>query len=252
METKEHELGEWVSMETRPPDQVGPSGRRPKNTTVSVVTGKGRKAKNVKLRIPASMFPEIKRYYQVCGIDAQAVGQPGASSVQKDIFAGVTSGTGAGQRLGNSIFVKKVVFRLYCVQDTTINFSNLNFAFVHDLEPAAAAPLWSTVWEPGGSGAGQYNVVIPADDERFRYKYDQRFTVPLHWTAVAWNGSTYATSTKPFTGVVEIPINRRIDYSSSATARPFKGEELTMWAWSDAGSNKPFLTASWEVFFTDA
>ncbi len=243
---------EWVDFETKVPDQV-PSIARDKVQTISVYTkGKGKKGKAVKLRIPRSLFPELKRRYSAAFWDAETLDIPTSTASSFNFFSQVAQGVAADSRLGDSIFVEKVVVRLYLEQSTGITFTTADFAAVFDQEPAAGAPAWTDIFQGvGAASAAAYHVAIPNYDKRFRFRYANRATVPLSWSAAYWNGSSAVVSVHPVTMTLEIPVKRRILFDNTS-GRPIRGCELMLWGWSDTAANTPRATASYEIFFADA
>ncbi len=252
--SRNHETSsEWVDWEEKVPDQV-PSVPRGKEQTVTVLTkGKGKKGKGkaMKLRIPRAMLPELKRHYSAAFWDAETLDIPTSTASSYDFFTQIAQGVAADSRLGDSIFVEKVVVRLYLEQSSSNTFTTADLAVVFDQEPAAGAPAWTDIFQGvGAAGVAAYHVVIPNYDKRFRFRYAKRATVPLAWASSYWNGSAGVVSIRPVTMTLEIPVKRRIQYDNT-NGRPIRGCELMLWGWSDVSSNTPKCTASYEVFFSD-
>ncbi len=242
---------EWVELEEKVPDQVGAFGNRGRDLMVTL-PGKGKKGKKVKLRIPSSMIPELKRYYQVAFWDVETLNSPAGTASSYNILQNITPGTSAITRLGDAIYIEKIVIRLLVYQVTTITFTTANIAVVIDNEPAVGSPAWTDIWQDiGGSDPGAYDVAIPNYDKRFRFNIVREARIPLEWAAAYWNGSTALISTRPQLLVLDIPIKRRVMYNG-ATGAPYRGCNISVWGWSDANANPPLAQGSYEVFFRDA
>jgi hypothetical protein len=244
----------WDEIETKVPDQVSlVAGGKSTWVTLSGGKGKGKKEKRIRLRIPTTMLhPEMKRMYGVGFFDAATVGTPASGYQKYSFISQVSAGTSSYQRLGDAIFVEKIVLRLLVYQNTTITFTTANIAAVLDNEPASGEPSWTDVFQGiGSSDLGSYDVAIPNYDKRSRFTIVREIRCPLQWAAAYWNGSAAVISTTPHHLVLEIPIRRRAMFDG-ATARPYRGVELTLYAWSDTTTNKPLIQGAYEVFFTDA
>lgn len=243
---------DWEEIEDKVPDQVAEVSR---SKTLHIATrGKGKKGKPryVKLVIPRAMMPEIKRYVNAAFWDAETLDIPTSTASSSNFFTNIVNGGGSQNRLGDAILVDKVVVRLYIEQSTSITYTTADIAFVSDLEPAAGAPAWTDIFNGvGAAGAAAYHVAVPNFDKRTRFRYEKRASVPLHWGAAYWNGSTAVVSVVPKVLVFEIPYKRLVKYDGTA-ARPIAGSELMIWGWSDTNTNTPKATASVEVFFQDA
>lgn len=218
---------------------------------MTIVAGRGKKKKSVKLFIPRSMTQqEVKRWFNAALFDGALMGIPSGTPLKTQTLSAITQGGGAINRLGDAIFVHEVVFRVMIVPDATITWSVANLAWVLDREPAVGLPNWNIVFNTiGGAGAGCYDVAMPAYDTRFRFKYLERMTVPCSWHAAVWNGAAVVASVLPIVATVRVPIKKKVMYD--ATNAVYAGVELLLYGWS-SGGNAPLLTTSVEVFFSDA
>lgn len=252
MDSRHIHSNDWIEVEEKVPDQVAPL---PRSQVVRVLTkGKGKKGRpsTMRLVLPRAMTPEIKRFSNAAFWDAETLDIPSSTASSYNFYTQITSGGGSQNRLGDAIFVDKVVVRLYIEQSTGITFTTADVAFVSDLEPAAGAPAWTDVFNGiGAASAAAYHVALPNFDKRFRFRYEKRASLPLAWNSSYWNGSTAIVSVKPQVVVFEIPVKRVVKYDGTS-ARPIAGSEMMIWGWSDTSSNTPKATASVEVFFQDA
>jgi len=247
----ERNATDWVDLETKVPDQVAPFGGRSSMKEVVVSTGKGKKKKMVKLRIPRSMLQqEVKRFFNTGFFDAAVMDIPSGAPLKSNSFGTISSGGGAINRLGDAIFVHKVVYRFFIQPDATVTWQGAELAWVLDNEPAAGLAVWSSVFNTIGAGTtGLYHCAIPVYDQRFRYKYLRRVS-EIFQTIFVWNGSAFTGSPKPLIMEVTIPIRRKVMYDASNAVTA--GCELAMYGWSGASVTQPKLWCSMEVFFSDA
>ncbi len=245
------ETSEWVEAEEKVPDQAtNADARLGKARVITVATGKGRRKRGMRLRIPSALVPELKRQFLAAFWDNETLDAPSATASRFPVFAQITQGASAQQRLGDAIFVEKVVVRLCIEQNPSITFCSAHFAAVLDTEPAGSTPAWTDVFQGiGGASAGAYNVAIPNFDKRSRFVYKERTTVPLSPSAAYWNGSTALLCVRPVYVTLEIPIRKRVSYDDTSSV--YKGCELQLFGWSDTTSNTPKCWGSYETFFTD-
>jgi len=244
---------DWIDVERK---NMDPTAER--RVAVTVMTGKGgkggkgKKGKMIKLRLPASVLPELKRHYAAAGWDAETLDIPTATASSYNFFTQIGIGTANDSRLGDAIFVERVVIRLYIAQSASATSSVANLALVQDLEPAAGAPAWTDMFQGvGGAGPAAYHVAIPNYDKRYRFKYLERAVIPLHWSAAYYASPSTFVSPGTTTLHFEVPIKRKVYYDNT-NGRPVRGNELMLWGWSDTNTNTPQATMSYEIFFTDA
>ena len=244
------ETSEWVEAEDfKVPDSVPPFESAAKLMTVQV--GKGKKKRGVRMRIPRGLLPELKRKFDPAFWDGETLDSPSATASQYALFAQIVQGTNAQNRLGDSIFVDKVVLRLHLEQSTSNTFSTACLAVVMDMEPAAGNPAWTDVFQGiGAATAPAYLNAIPNFDKRLRFSYKERMSIPLSWSGAYWNGSAATVSPHPKQIVMEIPVKRRVSYDNSGGV--YRGCELQLFGWSDLTANTPKVWGSYEIFFTDA
>lgn len=247
------ETNEWVDVERKVPDQVGPYGNGPAFQTVHLqAAGKGRKgkARQIALRIPRNMLKqEIKRWFNTALFDNATIDSPAGTPLKTNSFGTITSGGGAINRLGDAILVHEVVFRYMITPDAASTWTVADLAWLIDNEPAVGLSNWNVPFNTIGAGsAALYNVAIPAYDTRFRYKQLQRETIPMCNRALMWNGASTLASVLPQVGTVRLKLNRRVMYD--ATNAVYAGCELPFYAWSSGGAAKLFMSV--EVFFSDA
>lgn len=245
------EHNEWIDIERKVPDQVGPFSKGGNFKQVSLMTGKGKKKRSVKLTIPRAMFKqEIKRWFNTALFDTAALGTPAGTPLRTNTFGTIASGGGAINRLGDAIRVHEVVYRLLLVPDNTFTWTVSNLAWIIDNEPAVGLPAWNVCFNTIGAGSVQcYDVAIPAYDTRFRFQYKERMTIPCADRAAYWNGAAAITSVLPIVATVRIPMKgRRVLYD--ATNAVYSGCELVFMGWSSGAAST--LTMSVEVFFSDA
>lgn len=238
---------EWIAVEEKIPEYT--LGRSRKNQSLSVqVKGKGKgKARTMKLSIPRSMIPEVKRMFNAAFWDQETLDSPAAGASFYSLGAQVQLGTGAIQRIGDSIFIKEVVVRYHLIQSASASNCTAVIAMNLDHEPAAGGPNWAGVYQGiGSSSASAYTVAIPDFDQRSRFSYLRREVVPLAPQAV-----NVFNLVKPVVATMRVPINKWVRYDNT-TSIPTQGVDVQLWAWSDLTSNTPTLTASYELFFTDA
>lgn len=245
---------DWIEFERKVPDQVGPfqggSGRGGIKE-VMVVSGKGKKAKKVKLRVPRNMLQqEVKRWFNAALADAVNLDIPSGTPYKTNSFGAIAQGGGAANRIGDAIFVHKVVYRMFISFDATITWSVAELAWVFDTEPAVGISNWNVVFNTiGGASNSLYHCAIPANDTRFRYKFAKRMT-HVSATDFVWNGSAFTGTAKPLVLEVEIPVRKRVMYD--ATNAVYKGTELALYGWGGGAANQPKLSCSIQVFFSDA
>jgi hypothetical protein len=245
------ETSEWIEHEEKVPDQAtNADARLGRARVITVATGKGRRKRGMRLRIPSALVPELKRQFLAAFWDGETLDAPSATASRFPVFAQITQGSSAQQRLGDSIFVEKVVVRLHFEQNTSITFCTAHIAAILDTEPAVGSPAWTDVFQGiGAAGSGAYNVAIPNFDKRSRFVYKERLTVPICPQGGYWNGSTAILLPRPVQVTMEIPIRKRISYDDTASV--YKGCELQIFGWSDVTANVPKCWASYETFFTD-
>lgn len=253
---------DWVELEEKVDDQIGPYGGRAKTMTV-MLPGKGKKgkAKQVKLRIPPSMIPELKRQVFAAFWDTQELKTPtdDATASRYMVLDDISLGTGSANRLGDAIYVDRLVVRIMVKPRFDVSYvttgtaSVANFLVVMDTEPDATVPAWTDMFATIGAGSvALYDVAVPEPDKRFRFRYLREVRAPLEWTAAYWDvtNSRAVAQMKPICITLDIPIRRRVMYDSSV-AKPVKGFNLGIFGWSDL-SNSVRAWGSYEVFFRDA
>lgn len=246
----------WVELETKVVDQVGPFGGGGKTMTLTM-PGKGKKGKGrqVKLRIPASMIPELKRQSFAAFWDTQPLKTPAndATASRYMLFDDISLGTGSANRLGDAIFVEKIVIRLLVHGQVTTTFNTATLAVILDTEPDATAPAWTDMFAGiGAGGTGLYDVAIPEQDKRYRFRYLREVRVPLKWTAAYYTGAAAVVSLEPFLITLDIPIKKRVMYDASVS-KPVKGCNVGVFGWSDeSGATLPKAYGSYEIFFRDS
>lgn len=243
----------WVELEEKVADQVGPYGAG-KSMTITLPGGKNGRGKRVKVRIPRSMIPELKRQSFAAFWDTQPMKTPSndATASRYMLFDDISLGTGSANRLGDAVFVEKIVFRLMVNGSSASTFQTTTLAVVMDLEPDATVPVWADMFASIGAGNnGLYDVAIPEQDKRFRFRFLREIRIPHKWTAAYYNAATVA-SVEPFLITLDIPIKRRVEYDASA-AKPVKGCNVGIFGWSDSTvATLPAAYGSYEIFFRDA
>lgn len=249
---------EWVALEEKVADNVGPFGGRSTGSRQLTVLlpGKGKKGKGrrMKLQIPRSMIPEVKRITAYFW-DAQYMKNPAVDTTASRymILTDIVQGTGSSNRLGDAIFVEKVVLRFYFNGTSQTTFQISNGVVFADNEPAAAVPNWADLFTGIGVGnTGLYDVAVPEQDERFRFKMLREFHNMHFWSAAYYNAGAFA-AVRPIFIELEIPIKRRVMYDSTQ-AKPVAGCDIGVMGWSDMAGGAtlwPQGYASYQVFFRD-
>lgn len=236
-------------MEDKVPDQVSETTTSRK-VKVQMPGKRGKVGRSLVLRIPQGMLPELKRQYFAAFWDAETLDDPAATASNYQFFSQISQGSNSYNRLGDSIFVDRVVIRMIIVQSGDVSHETANLALVLDQEPAAGTPAWGDMFQGIGAASLQaYNVAIPNYDKRSRFKFIERASLPLAYTSAYGVGAAFS-SVMPRTITFDIPIKRHVRYDGTG-ARPYSGAELMIWGWSDVASNTPQATASVEIFFTD-
>jgi len=237
--------GDWTNIEEKVPDDVP---EQPRSITVRT-GGKGKKGGLQKLFLPRSMIPETKRMFSYFW-DAETLDAPSGGASSFFFLQDIAQGSNSTQRIGDSIFVKRIVIRLIIDQSAGNNTTTANLALIKDTEPAAASPAWTDLFQGiGGSSAAMYNVAIPNFDERSRFKYLKRITQPLVWQAAYYNAAAFGTPQVISLTLVQ-EVNQQVSYNGTS-ATPERGAEISLWGWSDLTANTPKCNASMEIFFTD-
>lgn len=246
---------EWVEFERKEPLVSKPATGSKRVVLASGKKGKkGKGNRPVVLNIPRSFLStEIKRYVSTPAFwDAETLDVPTSTASRASMFTNIVQGTASGNRVGVQIRVLEVVFRIYLEQSASITFETVDLAAVLDTEPAAGAPSWTDVFQgAGGGGVTYYHVATANNDNRFRFKYLRRMTIPMEWQTSYWNGAAAVGIVKPVTIELALKLNRQVVYNAS-TGRPYKGCELDLWGWGDVNANTTKATATVEIFFTDA
>lgn len=237
------EVVEEVKVVDQMPQQI-----RPKMKVFYAKNGKGKNAKMVKVAIPMSIAPELKRYFSGDFWSAETIDDATSASFFS-VFTNIVQGDQATNRQGDIIRVIKVVFRLYIVPSTSQAASTaVTIAALLDKEPAQGQPGWTTVWQGGLASVINYQCAIPNYDKRSRFEIKRREHFPMVWAAVNQTGPV--VSVVPVFCTMDIPLNRVVKYDGTA-ARPYSGCELELQAWSDLSANTPRAYGAVEVFFTD-
>lgn len=244
---------DWVEAETKAPDDmsmVDRIGRGPR--TLTVMQGKGKKKKAVKLRIPAALFPEMKRFVSPEVWSAVNIADPATGASQISCYTLIAQGTTAQTRNGDMIRVIKAVLRMYFRPNSSaVPSSTVDLAAVQDSEPAAGVPTFPQVFQGGLASLYGYHCAVPNYDKRGRFVSKKRDAVPQVTTAAYISGGGVTSLyVRPVTLVWDIPINRVVKYDG-ANARPYQGSELEIFAWSDVSANMPTAWAALEIFFVD-
>jgi hypothetical protein len=247
----------WVELEEKVPDDVPSYGGRGMSKTMTVLApGKGKKGKGkrLKLRIPRSMIPEVKRQAFAAFWDMQAMKNPSVdtTAARYNLFDDIALGTGSANRLGDAVFVEKIVIRLMVHGQSAETFGVSTVAVVMDTEPASSVANWLDMFSGIGAGnTGLYDVAIPEQDERFRFRYLREVRFPHYWSAAYYNAGTTA-AVIPHCVTLDIPIKRRVMYDATQT-KPVAGCNVGIHGWSDTTLGTwPRAYGSYEIFFRDA
>jgi hypothetical protein len=249
---------DWAIVEEKVPDQTGASdGGRGRSGFKTIKIG-GKRNKQVMLRIPRALFPELKRIYNPAFWNNETIDIPTNPLSIFGFFSQIVQGSGAQNRTGVVIMVERIVIRLYITFSQSQAQVTPCFALVMDKEPAvveaiASAPAWLDMFEGiGGASAPAYLVALPNDDKRWRFDYLKRVQVPTAaCVAPVLAGFVPAYITQPRYIEIDVPIRKSIKYDS-VSGTPYAGGELNLAGWSDVGTNVPLVTASYELFFSDA
>jgi hypothetical protein len=234
-----HEDNKMVAAPSRGPLRRGAKGHR-------------KRMQAMRLILPRALLPELKRAFNVAFWDAETLDDPGTGASTYYLLSQIAQGSNPTQRIGDVIYVHRVVIRMYIEQSSSATFSTAELRLVADTEPAAGGPAWTTVFQGiGGSSIQAYHVAIPDFDLRWRYKYLREVSVPMSWTASSVNAGVTTSAIRPVSAVWDIKVDREVAYNSTS-AYPVKGQELILWGWSSLNANTPKCWASYEIFFTDA
>jgi hypothetical protein len=241
------EADEFTMVEDKAPDDVGLFG---KASAVMVKVGKGKK--KTMIRLPRSLIPELKRLVLPAFWDQETLDDPGHTASLFSFLGQIGQGTGASNRLGDAIIVERIVIRYHVEQSASQSFCTAVLELIEDKEPAVGAPVWTDVFQGiGGASTSAYLVAVPNFDKRSRFSYLKRRTMPLSWQAASYNGSTVTNAPAVTDGVMVILPKRRVEFDNTS-APPYKGAEFRLFGWSDITANTPKITASAEIYFTDA
>jgi len=212
----------------------------------------------VTIRIPRQLFPELKRMYNPAFWNNEIIDIPTNPLSIFGFFSQIVQGNGAQNRTGDVVRVERIIIRLYITFSQSQAQVTPCFAVVMDKEPAvvesiAASPAWLDMFQGvGGAAAPAYLVAVPNYDKRWRFDYLKRVQVPTAaCVAPVLAGFVPAYITQPRYIEIDLPIRKSIKYDSTM-GTPYAGGELNLVGWSDVGSNVPLVTASFELFFSDA
>lgn len=254
--SKRHEVtaSEWVNLEEKQPDNPRSAGGSNFMRVTLPGKGKGKKGKGkaMVLHIPRSLMPELKRMFNAAFWDAETLDNPTGPASSYEFFNQITQGVGATQRIGDCVFIENIVLRLQLQQSPSISQCTTVIELIGDKQPAAVIPTWNDIFQGiGGASAVAYLTAIPNFDERNRFRYLQRETIPMSWSAIAFDtGNTQHAAAAPKSITINLPIKKKIMYNG--TGGVYAGMTLYLWAWSELTANTPHMNGSFEIFFTDA
>lgn len=202
--------------------------------------------------IPRSLRPELKRANFPAFFSQTHIASPSVGVSTKAFLAGIAQGVGGSQRVGDQIFAKRLTIRGNISQNQTAVFERAVVCIVLDAQPAAGVPGFNDVFASGLPLDTDYFNPILNDDKRRRFKILRLLRWPLMWQAAvqAVGGGSILASPQSHPFEISVKINKKVSYNE-ASAPPYMGCEVIMFAWSDSTSNLPFLDASAFLSFTD-
>jgi hypothetical protein len=252
-------VSDWSIVEEKGLDPSGgtASGGRGRGSFRTMKIG-GKNAREVTLRIPRALFPELKRLVNPAFWNAETIDAPTATLSTYGFFSQIVQGSGAQNRTGDVVRVERIIIRGYITFSQSQAQVTPCFALVMDKEPAvvnsiAAAPAWTDMFQGiGAAGAPAYLVAVPNYDKRWRFEFLKRIQMPTAaCVAPVLAGFIPAYITQPRYFEIDVPLKRLIKYDSTM-GTPYAGGELSLVGWSDVVANTPQVTASYEVYFSDA
>ena len=182
---------------------------------------------------------------------AETLDDPATGASRYGFLADITQGGNDKQRIGDQIYLKRIIIKLHLHQSASSPSNIVRLALVQDTEPAAGVPNWSDIWQGGLANTESYMQAIKNYDKGHRFRILRQFSRTLQWGAATINAGTVTGAPQKMSIVINKAINKKIWYDGAATV-PYKGCELYLFAWGENNSNTVQAYGSYQVFFTDA
>lgn len=208
---------------------------------------------------PLSEAKEETKYFDDYEWSAETIDLYTAPSLMLNTML-IPQGVGAGQRLGNRIFMKRLFIRLMFEGSASQQYSSVRFAVVRDSQPMVQlsvgrtpAQLWSDIWtDTGNATSNMVTTTNIANNKRFKVIRNE--ALPMVPTGAYYDPTAanprYVPDTKFLD--VNIPVNEMITYQGSSNLNPIAGANFYVFAWSDTNANTTKVWASTRLYFTDA
>lgn len=222
----------------------------------AVVPRSGRKAKIPMKYIPQQLIPETK-YFDL-NVNNAAIGTLASGGATYQLIAGIVQGTAEGQRAGDSIFLRRIVWRGIIEGNASIAGGWLRVCIVKDTKPnivtsATPATMGQVLLSAGGDTERDLmSFTQPTNGGRFRIVKQRWLYLPTYLgTATTASPTAYTMQATQRILQFNVKVNKKIEYENTNNA-PCSNCNYYLMMCSNLTSNQPRVVWNSRAYYTDA
>lgn len=206
-------------------------------------------------QLPRAVRPELKKFDDSSWA-AETIDNYAAPSVVTTLF-NISAGSNPNNRIGNTIYCKRIMGRMIFHQSQSNDRSCINLAVVLDRQPDAFtlgapsnATLWAQIFKDQSDNVKNLVTLTNVDNNR-RFKILKRSTIILN--AYLFNDAAGTGNACPAGKYMKfnVPINKKITYVGTGGNGVSAGCQVYVLAWSDQTSNTTQVTMTTRTYFSD-